>query len=228
MAAAFLAAAIVSGCVASRPPDVRGRLVATIIPEIDFRQAGVREAIAFLNSAQRPDGRPTVPVLFDPSSPSPTNTITFSATDVSAWEAVQITAHICGLWLHTYPDKVVFSTRCCPGKPGQASALICPHLETRRYRSQDVVTSFLRYRSEPTGLRLTQPGDTLDSWSTAFLAELGVKWHQGSSFTIDTNSNIITVINAPEALDTFEAIVATSDVDNWPQFERLREAQPKN
>lgn len=228
IASALLVAAFLGSCVSVHPPNVRARLETTIIPSVDFRDVDVREAVVFLNSVQHAkDGR-IGPVMCDPSAPVPTNTITFSAINISAWEAAQIIAHISGLWLHAYPDKVVFSKRCCPCKPGQASPHICPNLETRRYRSQDVVASFLRYQTDPKGFRPVEPGDTLDSWSTAFLAELGVKWHPGSSFTMDTNSYIITVINAPEELVSFEATVTAHDVDNGPRFERLRESQPEN
>ena len=216
---------VLGGCATPPPRNARDSLAAITISEVDFRQTSIPDAITFINDAQRAGSTPRVPLILDPSVKSITNTVTLAAVDISAWQAVQIIAQDSGLWLQTHPDKLVLSRRCCPG---QTSPGLCPRLETRRYQSRDVVESFLRHRDDPNGIQPARQGETLDAWSTAFLAKLGVKWHEGSSFVMNTNTFVITVTNTPVELDNFESIVTISDVDGWPKFKRLREAQPGN
>jgi hypothetical protein len=96
-------------------------------------------------------------------------------------------------------------------------------LETRAYRSQDMVQYFARLQHSNSPLA-APPGDGRDlvTWTRDLLSDLGVKWEPGSVFVMDTNSFVVTVRNTPKQLAVFEAIVTTSDIEGWPKMERLK------
>ena len=215
-------AAILAAGNAAAEANIKTQLSAAIVQEIDLRQATLPEAIVALSNAVARTGA-WVPIQIDPAASVTNRTITFSARRITLFEAITIIAEVTDFYCQFHENKVVFSAKCCPVDSDADAKGVCPHLTQQRYQSTLVTDALVGARDTPDWRHGDRPREPMiDAWLKEWIGNLGVRWHLGSSVSIDTNNSIITIINAPDEIEVFEGIFSHSDVTNWPKMKDLR------
>lgn len=203
----------------SQENEILDAMQAIRIPEIDFRQADLRDVITFLHEASvqfSPDRRgisfslkqddppgdgpdPAIP----PEAISYAPTVTFSALDITLKEALEVVVEITGYKYRMLAGVVMVLPRNAPDGP----------IVIRTY---DIMpTAICRLQEIGSTLRHDQPDayEDDDNLKTYF-SDLGVSWPTGSSIKFMRAIGKLSVANTEENLQTFERCLAKLNV--WP------------
>jgi type II secretory pathway component GspD/PulD (secretin) len=198
------------------------------IPEIDFRQANIRDVVDFLSQASIECGAPsrgvsmilklgssravTVVAPLDPFTapvggvatnavPGPPHLITFSALDITLKEALDIVVDVAGLKYRIRDSVVMIMER------GWCD-------EEIEYRMYDVLPLGGARIQE---LSRSCSGGKEESHDAevdlkAFFGEMGVSWPTGSSIKHVRGIGKLVVANTVENLETFERVLGALNV----------------
>jgi general secretion pathway protein D len=175
---------------------ILSKMETIIIPEIDFRQANIRDVVLFLQSASReydmsadPAAAKGVNIILQLQESNATSTvplITFRVRHVSLLEALKITANVSGLKYSVQGNVVLLVPADYVGA-----------LLQRAY----TLTHF------GAGLVAEKTGGGNDEKVKQMLVGLGVAFPPGSGVTYFGSGRKLVVRNSAENLETFEAIL---------------------
>lgn len=189
-----------------------------VIPEIDFRQVNIRDAIKFIyeESVKYDADKRGVNLILKigtpPVNPAKTDsngffsqpvsdthaepTVTFTASHITLHEAITIVSDIAGLKYRIDANSIRFVPYGCP-------------LEELAYRIYDFSPSTVeRIQSYQPELFATNlpPATTEEKWKQ-FFSDLGVTWPTRSSINPVPIIGKVVVYNSPQNLDSFENII---------------------
>jgi hypothetical protein len=191
------------------------------IPEVDFREANIRDVVAFLLplsvSADRPEIKfvlkleePPAPESDDfgvantnraPDSTTDAWPITFSALDITLKEALDYAVDIAGCKYRIRDGAVVIMHRNAPEGP----------IVVRTY---DILPrAVTRLREVGSALQSNQTGEDTEAYDLkAFFSDLGVPWPTGSYIKYVSGLGRMAVGNTEENLAIFEKVLKTLNV----------------
>ena len=243
---------------ADRRIEIINRMRSIKIPEIDFRQANIRDVIEFLKVASvefdthesgdeargvnvilnLSAGQPAVSTQApeDPFAPAASHAdgsdvapITFSARYISLYEALKIVTDVANLKFRIAGNHVMVLRRDAP-----EGALI-----HRRYDILPAMRAKIDEVSRELAQQNRRSGDFIEfsaasgsggqtNWKK-FFSELGVDWPAGSSLTYIPSMGKLIVANTPENLSVFKSVLGELNVGDFSGVgSSLKEREPED